>query len=456
MKSFRTYEEQQDYDDYKLTPSDLPNVSLVLEGTKVYYNPKGMEKRQNLTFKITSAGNINWMVNDAVSAKTITYRINKGDWNEITSTTAGTTFSVNAGDIVEFNGVGTKTFANGSKYNSFSGTTAGFIAYGNPLSLCGGLFENYSAMTPYELKFMFANCTGLTDASGMFFSALTLNTGCYWGMFQNCINLTGAPSFPTLTMAASCCTQMFAGCTSLETMPDLPATTLAGSCYNGMFSACTNLKVAKTIPANAMQAGSCQSMFQGCTGLTTVQGLPATTLAKNCYSNMFRGCTSLTTVPNLPATEAAQSCYSNMFNGCNKLVTPPTISISTVAAGFASSMFADCRGLESIPNLSNITSFDSFTGCCTNMFKGCTSLETATTPPVATVTKSAYLGMFSGCTNLEYIKCLATAFGNTNATQNWTAGVAQDGTFVKHTNMSSWTTGVNGIPNGWDVQNATA
>ena len=36
-------------------------------------------------------------------------------------------------------------------------------------------------------------------------------------------------------------------------------------------------------------------------------------------------------------------------------------------------------------------------------------------------------------------------------TSNWVTGVAADGIFVKDANMSSWTTGANGIPSGWTV-----
>lgn len=375
MKSFRTYEETKDYKDYVLKGDDLPNVSLVLENMDVYYNPEGMERKENLTFKITSAGNINWMVSGETYAKAITYRINEGEWHEITATTTGTSFSVSVGDIVEFNGVGTSKFADGSNYNTFSGTTAGFIAYGNPLSLCGGHFETYSTINNYEFKNIFAGCTGLTDASGMFFSATTLGKNCYEGMFKDCINLTDAPVLNLGTLAANCCQGMFSGCTSLTVAPDLTATTLAS----------------------------------------------------NCYTSMFRGCTSLTTAPNLPATTPLSSCYSNMFNGCINLVTPPIICATTVAASFCSSMFVGCVSLEEAPVLK----------------------------PTELNQNSVYYGMFNGCTSLKYIKCLATSITKTNATMNWVANVAQNGTFVKHTNMSSWTTGTNGIPAGWDIQNAT-
>ena len=36
----------------------------------------------------------------------------------------------------------------------------------------------------------------------------------------------------------------------------------------------------------------------------------------------------------------------------------------------------------------------------------------------------------------------------------WVKGVSSTGTFVKNPNMTSWPTGVSGIPNNWTVQDA--
>jgi hypothetical protein len=63
--------------------------------------------------------------------------------------------------------------------------------------------------------------------------------------------------------------------------------------------------------------------------------------------------------------------------------------------------------------------------------------------------------MFRGCTKLNYIKCLATDMSATNCTTDWVVNVAPTGTFVKHPDMDNWTTDANGIPSGWDVQDAS-
>ena len=56
---------------------------------------------------------------------------------------------------------------------------------------------------------------------------------------------------------------------------------------------------------------------------------------------------------------------------------------------------------------------------------------------------------------MNYIKCLATEISASNCLSNWVSGVASTGTFVKNANMESWTTGISGIPENWDVQGAT-
>jgi hypothetical protein len=89
------------------------------------------------------------------------------------------------------------------------------------------------------------------------------------------------------------------------------------------------------------------------------------------------------------------------------------------------------------------------------MFRGCSSLATVPELPATTLAYCCYQNMFNGCTSLNYIKCLATDISATNCTQNWVMNAASSGTFVKNPNMSSWTSGTNGIPNGWTIQDAS-
>ena len=207
-------------------------------------------------------------------------------------------------------------------------------------------------------------------------------------------------------------------------------TLTANYTFGGLFSGCTGLTSAENLilPATTLEESCYQSMFQGCTSLATAPSvLPATTLALafNCYESMFKDCTSLTTAPQLPATTLTNACYESMFAYCSNLTVAPELPATTM------------RGYY----------------CYRYMFQGCTNLTTAPELPATTLTPSCYESMFQACESLNYIKCLATDISASNCTVNWVLNVPSTGTFVKKASMTRWTTGSNGIPEGWTVQN---
>ena len=320
------------------------------------------------------------------------YTLNDGDKSPVTTAD----IQVSAGDKVQF-------YGNGTSITNYSGTkiyggTADVKAYGNIMSLIDE--ENYATATTLTnnqaFRLFFQNNVKLTDASSLLLPATTLSTQCYQYMFSGCKSLTAAPALPAMTMVQECYQYMFKGCTSLTTAPALPATKLDRVCYANMFNGCSSLTAA---PAQ----------------------LPALTLAQQCYQYMFDGCTSLTTAPALPAETLANYCYQYMFNGCSKLTTAPALPAT---------------GMK--------------TACYSYMFYGCTSLTTAPTLPATTLASGCYANMFNGCSNLSSITCLATSIG-TGTTSNWVNGVAGTGTFTKASGVN-WTTGVNGIPEDWEVE----
>lgn len=123
--------------------------------------------------------------------------------------------------------------------------------------------------------------------------------------------------------------------------------------------------------------------------------LPATACTEGCYSWLFESC-GINTSPELPATTLAKECYKYMFEGCSGLTTAPELHATTLV-------------------------------------------------------EKCYLNMFENCSNLNYIKCLATNKTTTDCTTNMTKGVAASGTFVKAAG-TTWSTGNNGIPSGWTVE----
>ena len=90
--------------------------------------------------------------------------------------------------------------------------------------------------------------------------------------------------------------------------------------------------------------------------------------------------------------------------------------------------------------------------CYQEMFLYCTSLIEAPKLQSTTLANYCYYSMFNGCNKLNYIKCLAIDTG-TYFTTDWVSGVSSVGTFVKHPN-TTWSTGINGIPSGWTIENA--
>ena len=314
--------------------------------------------------------------------------------------TEGNSVTVNNGDEVMWKGTMTPTLYNGiGKFSS----TAEFNVQGNAMSLLYG--DNYKGETDLTDKNsfyqLFANNKKVINAKNLSLPATTLTDGCYVAMFQYCTSLTTAPELPATTLADGCYVAMFRGCTSLTTAPELPATTLASYCYSGM--------------------------FQGCTSLTTAPELLSTGLIIECYKDMFQGCTSLTTAPELPATTLAYNCYGSMFQGCTSLTTAPELSATTLVDY-----------------------------CYSSMFKGCTSLTTAPVLPATTLVGWCYQNMFNGCTSLNYIKAMFTTEPTWTRTQNWVSGVAATGTFVKNSAAQWDVSGVNGVPDGWTVQTASA
>ena len=116
-------------------------------------------------------------------------------------------------------------------------------------------------------------------------------------------------------------------------------------------------------------------------------------------------------------------------------------------------LFSGCKGVTNAENLS-LPATTLAQSCYGDMFDGCTSLMTAPELPATTLEKTCYLSMFNNCTSLSSIKCLATNISAKSCTTNWVNRVAASGTFTKAASMTSWTTGIDGIPSGWTVQDA--
>lgn len=140
--------------------------------------------------------------------------------------------------------------------------------------------------------------------------------------------------------------------------------------------------------------------------------------------------------------------YGDNYQNYSEL--PSGSSISTVSN--FKQLFKGVSGLTDASNIIMPNNTKSY--CYYGMFEDCKNLEKAPELPALRLESASYQYMFANCSKLNYVKCLATNITASNCTANWLSVVANTGTFVKNPNMSSWTTGVSGIPNNWTVQDA--
>lgn len=387
MKYLNKFATELAYD--KATDLSYPNISYIVDNDKIMWSEDATEKYRSVPLAfIALDDNVTF-----TNRLQMIYRFNgQNNWTYLSANQS--TPALNAGDIIYFTSYSPIT-PSMSNYNQFT-STGRFVALGNPLSMVYGLdFADVTdvSSTNYLFYRMFRDCTGITDASHISLPATKLGQSCYQEIFRHCTSLTAGPALPALDLADYCYCNMYYECPSLAEAPALPATTLSRACY--------------------------QYLFYGCTSLTEAPVLPADALANMCYTGMFRACSGLTTAPALPAMTLATSCYKNMFQECSSLTTPPEL-------------FAEILT----------------TSCYQSMFQDCTSLTEAPVLPAETLADDCYNGMFQGCSSLNSISCHATDISATQCTYNWVNGVAATGTFTKSYD-ASWTTGVNGIPDGW-------
>ena len=333
------FENEDDYNAARLNDYKEPWVSATNLGGgeatppyRVDYNKSEYEKllekllETPLTFEIVCGGTLYWYNSgNTGDIKTIEYKLNDGEWTEITSSKdndgSGTTIAtVITGDIIKFRG-NNDTYCNfyANRCSCFRNTSdCYFYAYGNIMSLIN--YNNFKTNKKLTKDSTFAylfNNTGIMShpVKKLLLPATTLPQHCYEYMFADCTSLEKAPELPATALANYCYATMFRGCTSLVNAPTLPATALANSCYQDMFHGCTSLVNAPTLPATALANSCYQDMFSGCTSLVNAPTLPATTLALFCYNGMFRGCTSLNYIKCLATDIPENRCTQEWVRG---------------------------------------------------------------------------------------------------------------------------------------------
>ena len=324
------------------------------------------------------------------SHQTLEYSLDGVSWGNMTT---ATTFSLSKDVVLYVRG---KLTDNNSDTDFTQFTITGAIeARGNINYIWD--YENLNAPLKERCGWsLFKNCTGLCEVAHATLPSMTLAYACYQDLLFGCTNIKKSPELPAMVMEKECYRGMFVDCASLTDAPCLPALKLAEQCYMDMFVRCYNLEYAPSLPADTLLPYCYNGMFVECTNLLEAPKLPALALADHCYASMFAGCTNLASAPALPATTLAPWCYYCMFFGCKRITASPQL-------------------------------------------------------PAAILTEGCYYKMFKQCSNLQKITCLATDISAEQCLVEWVKSISSSGTFIKHQNMSSWPSGNNGIPSGWNI-----
>lgn len=185
--------------------------------------PEPVYSAMPLTFEIISAGTITYTHNFPIP-KPIYYRKNEGSWTIIQNNNNGaTTINVEEGDIVEFKGNNDTYAQSHTIYDTFSGSTAIFNAYGNIMSLVyGDVLTGGTSLSAYAFFNLFAY-TKITSAENLILPAQTLSSYSYGGLFEYCTRLLTGPELPANSVQSTSYGFMFMGCSHLTyikcTMP---------------------------------------------------------------------------------------------------------------------------------------------------------------------------------------------------------------------------------------------
>jgi hypothetical protein len=340
----------------------------------------------------------------------------------------------------------------------------------------------------YGYKHMFAYCSSLIETSDMLATNVEMY-GCEY-MYINCVKIKESKPIRLTYIGLYGMHRVFYGCTSLEYPPELPATNISGqAAYYGLFHGCTSLKVAPKLNHILFYGNEAfRDMFYGCTSLEYPPELPAQHLDyldSFCFSGMFRGCSNLKECAKLPEgnykcrnyvfyymyadcvnitnpcefpsgysidEQNSKNVFDSMFSGCVNLQTAPDLSwVNNVGRETFKYMFKNCTSLLTPPKMPDLDFTSSDDSICREMFYGCTSLTESPILYSSLIPNNGYRQMFAYCPNLSKITCLATEFVNTYSVMGMTLNVSSTGTFYKHPDMNGWSTGISGIPSGWEV-----
>ena len=379
-------------------------------------------------------------------------------------------------------------------------TTLAINCYSDMFNRCTSLTVAPSVLPATTLKnfcysYMFESCTSLTTAPEL--PATTLAEGCYNSMFFGCKNLNYIKCLATSVSGYNHAHYWVYGVAPTGTFVKNPKMTSWGTGENGIPSGWIVEDNQEPLTFNILSAGTINWIASDSSAktieyklnngewvsITSNAGSSAPTITVNSgdkiqfrgnnaqYStspssfNSFRGSASFEVEGNIMSliygdnfknklTISSAYAFLGLFRGCANLVSAENLILSatTLADMCYYKMFSDCTSLTTAPSILPATALTEY--CYSQMFYGCSSLTSAPELPANTLVDGCYEGMFADCSSLNYIKCLATDISAYGCTDAWVYGVAPTGTFVKNPDMYDWTEDEQGIPFGWDIQDA--
>lgn len=301
---------------------------------------------------------------------------------------------------------------------------------------------------------LFYSCTALYSCPDILVETIKEKL-CFAHTFEDCINLKYIPKITTKNFGEDSFSNIFKNCTNLEGEINFVINEISGiSTFNSAFYGTKIRKANIVIKENDIKAKCFRNTFYGCTLLEEVNINGNLNLGNNAASNCFDGCSNLETFNadsnyTLNINSVDVESLKQTFHNCTKL---ETININLNAEIlFNSSYYEMFKGCSSITISPSINAIKVDHMSCQGMFTNCINLINAPELKSRVLARSCYYEMFLGCSNLQYIKCDAIDISEEMCLKNWVKSVSSSGTFVR-INGSNYTTGDNGIPNGWTVE----
>lgn len=334
-------------------------------------------------------------------------------------------------------------------------STGDFYVYGNVMSVING--DDYMTLSelPSDNTFrrLFKDNAHVKShpEKPIVLAASTLTDGCYYEMFSGCAAIDNIICLATDIEATDATTNWLSGVAATGTfVKQTAATAWAIDSPHGIPTGWTTKDLQFT-PTGFDAQGSYLIMEPLADGTTVTIANPQR--LRIYYTTTGNGYSSTNANPLVISSLAAGTKLRLMGN--NAAYSDGTEANSTII-----SCDKECYVYGNVMSLVNRTDYATLTTLTANntfayLFKGNDKIKSKPNKqlllPATTLTAGCYQQMFKGCAGLNAVKCLATDISAENCTTDWLDGVAATGTFEKAPEMTSWTRGPSGIPEGWVV-----